>query len=59
MTDEELAEFILKNCDNPLHTFNDEMCDRCPVDDNPAAHCHEELCKEAIVRWLKENVQNE
>lgn len=54
MSDEGLAEFIMKNCDNPLHENNEDMCDYCPVYSDNAKACEDEDCKNAIIRWLKE-----
>ena len=56
-SDKELAEFILKNCDNPLHWVNEDMCDRCTVYSDDDKNCEEEYCKNAIVSWLKEEAE--
>lgn len=57
MTDEELAEFIIKNCDNPISEKNEDMCDYCKKYEDEAAECDKEGCKKAIVKWLQSEVE--
>ena len=33
-SDEELAEFWLKSCDNPIMEFNEDICDLCDICEN-------------------------
>ena len=57
MSDEQLAEFILKNCDNPLTENNEDMCDYCPAYSDNDKACAGEYCKNAIMSWLKEETE--
>lgn len=56
MSDEELAEFILKNCDNPISEVNEDMCDFCDNSEGES-ECDDESCKRAIVKWLQSEVE--
>lgn len=53
MTDEELAEFIINNCDNPISEKNEDVCEYCEKYEDKEAECDEEGCKKAIVKWLQ------
>lgn len=55
MNDEEMAEFILGNCENPLSQENDEMCDYC--ENFETLECSEDSCKKAIINWLQQEVE--
>ena len=58
MSGEELAEFIINNCDNPISQKNDDMCDYCEkYEDEKTAECDREGCKKAIVKWLRSEVE--
>ena len=54
MSDEELAEFILKTCDNPMYETGDYICEHCIGWDKDDHRCNDENCKQAIEKWLKE-----
>lgn len=53
MSDGELAEFILNNCDNPISENNEDICDYCEEYEDKEAECYKEGCKKAIVKWLR------
>ena len=58
MSDEELAEFIINNCDNPISQKNDDMCDYCEkYEDEKTAECDSDGCKKAIAKWLQSEVE--
>ena len=57
MNIEELAEFIINNCDNPISEKNEDMCDYCEKNDDEAAKCDKEGCKKAIAEWLQSGVE--
>lgn len=57
MNIEELAEFIINNCDNPVSENNEDMCDYCEKYEDKAAKCDKESCKKAIVNWLQSEVE--
>ena len=57
MSDEELAEFIINNCDNPISENNEDICDYCEKYEDEAAECDKEGCKKAIVKWLQSEVE--
>lgn len=57
MNIEELAEFIINNCDNPIYEKNEDMCDYCEKNDDEAAKCDKEGCKKAIAEWLQSGVE--
>ena len=58
MSDEELAEFIINTCDNPISQKNDDMCDYCEkYEDEKTAECDSDGCKKAIAKWLQSEVE--
>lgn len=57
MSHEELAEFILNNCDNPMQEVNEDMCDYCEKYEDEKAECNYDRCKKAIVKWLQLEVE--
>lgn len=57
MSSEELAEFIINNCDNPISEKNEDMCDYCEKYEDEATECDREGCKKAIVKWLQSEVK--
>lgn len=57
MSDDELAEFIVKSCDNPMLEKNEDMCDFCDKYEDEKAECNEEECKMAVVKWLKSEAE--
>lgn len=58
MSDEEFAEFWLKHCDNPIMEFNEDICDLCNTYKS-RGQCDDEYCKEAIVKWLQSEVEEQ
>lgn len=58
MSDEELAEFILHNCDNPMPEVNQDMCDLCEKYEDEKAECEDNSCKKAIINWLQSEVED-
>lgn len=57
MSDEELANYIMNNCDNPISEKNNDMCDFCEKYEDELAKCDREGCKKAIVKWLQSEVE--
>lgn len=56
MSDEELAEYLLNSCDNPIMEFNEDMCDLCDIYES-GRQCDDLYCKKAIVNWLQSEVE--
>ena len=58
MSDEEFAEFWLEHCDNPIMEFNEDICDLCNTYKS-RGQCDDEYCKNAILKWLQSDVENQ
>ena len=56
MSDEEIADFILKNCDNPISEVNEDMCDFCSIFEEDKG-CDSDYCKNALLKWLQSEVE--
>ena len=56
MSDSEIAEFILKNCDNPMSDVNEDMCDFCNIYGENEG-CDNDSCKKAILNFLQSEVE--
>lgn len=59
MSDEELAEYILKKSDNPMYEICDDVCECCSEWNKDDYHCDDDNCKKAIVCWLQKEMEKE
>ena len=56
MSDEEMAEYLLKSCENPMMEVNEEICDFCNIYEEDK-RCNDDYCKNAILKWLHSEVE--
>lgn len=56
MSDAEIADFILKNCDNPISEVNEDMCNFCNIYEEDKG-CDSDYCKNALLKWLQSEVE--
>lgn len=54
--DEELAEYLLKSCENPMMEVNEGICDFCNIYEEDKS-CNDDCCKNAILKWLQSDIE--